>query len=221
MKLPFCCELPGGQPALLIELHTDGSGIAYVNCKQTLLDRETIAMLEPSKPYHERIKEEVQQHRWKREDARHRLSTQSINGVIRTLLKKSPGFIRCAVKNAGGSEELAAQLEAEIWDTEQRVTFKLGEDRTNKRRVLPTERADQRCAARMARDAAIEKRDRREQIANLERCAEIGSTPEQQKARPSRRRARLNQRIDQQIALALSQSKSLAIAGAASEPQAV
>ena len=205
MKLPFCCELPGGLPALLIELHSDGSGIAYVDAKQTPLDKETIAMLQPSKPYHERINEEIKQHRWKREDARHRLSAQSINGVIRTQLKKSPGFIRCAVKNAGGSEELAARLEAEIWATEQRVTFKLGEDRTNKRRVLPTERADQRCAARMARDAAIKKRDRQEQVANLERCAGIGSTPEQQKACLSSRQARLNQLIDQQIAMAVGQ----------------
>jgi len=206
MKLPFCCELPGGQPALLIEVHPDGSGIAYVNCKQTPLDKETMAMLEPSKPYHELINEEIKEQRWTREDARHRLSAQSINGVIRTLLKKSPGFVRCTVKNAGGSEELAAQLEAEIWDTEQRVTFKLGEDRVGKRRILPTERADQRCAARMARDAAIKERDRKEQVANLERCAEIGSTPKQQKARPiSQRQAKLNQRIDQQIALAVRQ----------------
>ena len=206
MKLPFCCELPGGQPALLIVVHPDGSGVAYVNCKQTPLDKETMAMLEPSKPYHELINEEIKEQRWTREDARHRLSAQSINGVIRTLLKKSPGFVRCTVKNAGGSEELAAQLEAEIWDTEQRVTFKLGEDRVGKRRVLPTERADQRCAARMARDAAIKERDHQEQVANLERCAEIGSTPKQQKAHPrSRRQARLNQRIDQQIAMALGQ----------------
>ena len=128
------------------------------------------------------------------------------------MIKKNPGIVRITAQQLNVPEEIALEIEAEIMQPkEQRTAIRLGEDRTDRKRMLPTQVADQRRAKRLARDAEIEARHLAEDRAFLEANAAAQPTPQRsqpaiEKARPiSQRQARLNQRIDEQIAVALGQ----------------